>query len=73
MFGYATDETPEMMPMPLILSRKILTKLARLRQSKKIKWLRPDSKAQITVEYDPKGTLLACWMGPSDIGCGRQN
>jgi S-adenosylmethionine synthetase len=56
MFGYATDETPEMMPMPLILSRKILTKLAKLRQSKKITWLRPDSKAQITVEYDPNGT-----------------
>jgi S-adenosylmethionine synthetase len=55
MFGYATDETPEMMPMPLILSRRILTKLAKLRQARKVKWLRPDSKAQVTVEYNPNG------------------
>jgi S-adenosylmethionine synthetase len=55
MFGYATDETPEMMPMPLILSRRILAKLATLRRARKVKWLRPDSKAQVTVEYNPKG------------------
>ncbi len=53
MFGYASDETKEMMPMPLIMSRHILTRLASLRLRKKIAWLRPDSKAQVTVEYGP--------------------
>jgi len=52
MFGYACDETPEMMPMPIMLSRRILNEMARLRFSRRLPWLKPDSKSQVTVEYD---------------------
>lgn len=52
MFGYACDETPEMMPMPIMLARRILARMARLRQAKRIPWMKPDSKSQVTVEYD---------------------
>jgi S-adenosylmethionine synthetase len=51
MFGYATNETPEMMPMPLVLSHLLLQHLAMLRKKKAIAWLRPDSKAQASVLY----------------------
>jgi len=51
MFGYATDETKELMPLPITLSRKLLDKLTKLRFSKKLKWLKPDSKSQVTIEY----------------------
>ncbi len=51
MFGYATDETPELMPLPLALSHGILRRFAALRHSGEIGWLRPDSKAQVSVAY----------------------
>jgi S-adenosylmethionine synthetase len=51
MFGYATDETPELMPMTLMLANKIIMRLTELRKSGEIWWLRPDSKAQVTLEY----------------------
>ncbi len=52
MFGYASDETPELMPAPVIFSHRITARLAELRKNGEIGWLRPDSKAQVTLEYE---------------------
>lgn len=55
MFGYACDETPELMPMPIMVAHRIMRELKSLRVSKKLPYLRPDSKAQVTIEYEEQG------------------
>src|SRR5262245_51283949 len=52
MFGYASDETDELMPAPLQFAHAITRKLAEVRHSGELPWLRPDGKSQVTVEYD---------------------
>lgn len=52
MFGYATSETPEMMPLPILLAHKLTMQMAKTRKNGELPFLRPDGKSQVTIEYD---------------------
>ncbi len=55
MFGYATEETPELMPMPVMLAHKLTMRLSEARRNDELEWLRPDGKSQVSIEYE--GTI----------------
>ncbi|CAO1613756.1 unnamed protein product [Jaminaea pallidilutea] len=58
MFGYASDETPELMPLTLILAHKLNTAMSEARRNGTLSWLRPDSKTQVTVQYKKDGGAM---------------
>jgi len=60
MFGYACDETPELMPAPISMAHQLTRRLAAVRKAGELTWLRPDGKSQVTVEYDGSGRVLRC-------------
>jgi S-adenosylmethionine synthetase len=74
MFGYASDETDELMPMPIVLAHRVAQRLAEVRKDGTLPFLRPDGKSQVTVEYGPDGrpqrvhTVLVSTQHDPEVG-----
>jgi S-adenosylmethionine synthetase len=73
MFGYATDETPELMPLPIAMAHRLSMALSEVRRNKKLDWIRPDGKSQVSVLYEdfkPKriDTVVVSTQHSPDIG-----
>jgi S-adenosylmethionine synthetase len=76
MFGYATNETPQLMPLPITMAHQLSMKLAQSRKSKELGWLRPDGKSQVSVVYEdgvPKriDTVVVSTQHSPDIGMAQ--
>lgn len=76
MFGYATNETPQLMPLPIIMAHQLSMKLAQSRKKKELDWLRPDGKSQVSVVYEdgvPKriDTVVVSTQHSPDIGLSQ--
>jgi S-adenosylmethionine synthetase len=72
MFGYACNQTPELMPLPIALAHRITNRLTALRRKGEVAWLRPDSKSQVTVEYEGQkplrvGTVVVATQHSPDV------
>ena len=75
MFGYASNETEELMPMPILLAHKLTKKLAAVRKEKELWWVRPDGKSQVSILYEddkPKKNRNYCYFNTTRPKCFKQ-